>query len=397
MKKIILILMFVNFISNAQWVEMSNGIENVGGVFTFSYSGNNFFAGTGLFGVYVTTNNGINWVQTSLNDRDVHSLAVNGIYTFAGTGVNGVFKSINNGTNWTQTPLNNQSIRSIAVNGNNIFAGVIDLGVYLTTNNGISWTQTSLNNRSVVALAVNGNNIYAGTLNYGVYLSTNNGTSWSQTPLNNRNISALVVNGDNIFAGTYNSFPFYGVYLSSNNGASWTQTSLNNQNVSSLAVSGNNIFAGSIDNGFYVSNNNGVSWLQRNEGLGTSLINTLCILNNYIFAGTYGYSVYRRSLGELIGIQPVSNEIPNTFLLSQNYPNPFNPATNIKFALPESGFVKLTVFDMLGREIETLVNKNMNAGTYNADWDAANYSSGVYFYRLHSGKFSEIRKMVLIK
>lgn len=98
-----------------------------------------------------------------------------------------------------------------------------------------------------------------------------------------------------------------------------------------------------------------------------------------------------------IGIQSNGNEIPKQYSLSQNYPNPFNPATNIRFAIPGSGFVKLTVFDMLGREVETLVNENLNAGTYNADWIAANYSSGVYFYSLLSGEFSEIRKMVLIK
>ena len=85
-----------------------------------------------------------------------------------------------------------------------------------------------------------------------------------------------------------------------------------------------------------------------------------------------------------IGIQNISNEIPKSYSLSQNYPNPFNPVTNIKFQIPNAGFVKLSVYDMLGREVETLVNENLNAGTYNADWNAANYSSGVYFYRIES-------------
>ncbi len=98
-----------------------------------------------------------------------------------------------------------------------------------------------------------------------------------------------------------------------------------------------------------------------------------------------------------IGIQNISNEIPQQFSLSQNYPNPFNPVTNIKFQLPNAGFVKLTVFDLLGREIATLVNETMNAGIYNADWDASKYSSGVYFYKLETESFIETKKMILIK
>jgi subtilisin-like proprotein convertase family protein len=98
-----------------------------------------------------------------------------------------------------------------------------------------------------------------------------------------------------------------------------------------------------------------------------------------------------------IGIQQISTEIPSNFSLSQNYPNPFNPATNIKFAVPSAGFVKILIFDMLGREVETLVNEKLNAGIYNADWDASKYSSGIYFYKLETGNFTEAKKMILVK
>ena len=98
-----------------------------------------------------------------------------------------------------------------------------------------------------------------------------------------------------------------------------------------------------------------------------------------------------------IGIQNTSNEIPAGYSLSQNYPNPFNPATNITFSIPVSTNVKLSVFDMLGREVGTLVNEDLNAGTYNADWNASNYSSGVCFYKIETSNFSETKKMILIK
>jgi hypothetical protein len=86
-----------------------------------------------------------------------------------------------------------------------------------------------------------------------------------------------------------------------------------------------------------------------------------------------------------------------TFGLEQNYPNPFNPTTKIRIALPKSSFAKLVVYDMLGRELETILNEHLNAGTYEADWDASKFTSGVYYYKLTSGDYTETKKMILIK
>jgi len=88
---------------------------------------------------------------------------------------------------------------------------------------------------------------------------------------------------------------------------------------------------------------------------------------------------------------------PATFSLKQNYPNPFNPSTKIHYDLPTKSFVKLEVFDALGREIESLVNGFQNAGTYETIFNASQYPSGVYFYRLTTDNFSETKKMLFIK
>src|SRR5690606_25293751 len=98
-----------------------------------------------------------------------------------------------------------------------------------------------------------------------------------------------------------------------------------------------------------------------------------------------------------VGITQIGSEIPERFTLEQNYPNPFNPATNIKFSIPKGSFVKLAVYDMLGREVAKLVNSELQAGTYNYDFDGSKLSSGVYFYKLESNSFSETKKMMLIK
>lgn len=99
----------------------------------------------------------------------------------------------------------------------------------------------------------------------------------------------------------------------------------------------------------------------------------------------------------LIGVTPLSIEIPASFSLSQNYPNPFNPVTNIRFDIPSKGFVRVALYDAIGREIYVLVNTEMPAGSYKVDWNASDFPSGVYFCRLSAGDFTETKKMVLVK
>jgi len=95
----------------------------------------------------------------------------------------------------------------------------------------------------------------------------------------------------------------------------------------------------------------------------------------------------------------VKNElvVPTGFSLCQNYPNPFNPSTSISFSLPSRLFVSLKVFDLIGREVATIVSEEMSAGTYSRQWNAANMSSGIYFYRLQAGSFTETKRLVLLK
>lgn len=112
---------------------------------------------------------------------------------------------------------------------------------------------------------------------------------------------------------------------------------------------------------------------------------------------TDNINYFYKNCFHLIGITPIGSSVPDRFSLSQNYPNPFNPLTNIQFEVPKAGNVKLTVFDALGREVTSLVNQNMDAGSYKVDWNASEFPSGVYFYRIETGDFTQTRKMILIK
>ncbi len=104
-----------------------------------------------------------------------------------------------------------------------------------------------------------------------------------------------------------------------------------------------------------------------------------------------------RNVAIINGISQIGTEIPTGFMLEQNYPNPFNPSTKIRFSIPNRSFVKLVVYDISGKEMGVLNNGEMNAGIYIADVDASRLSSGVYFYRLSTEKFTDTKKMIVVK
>jgi hypothetical protein len=99
----------------------------------------------------------------------------------------------------------------------------------------------------------------------------------------------------------------------------------------------------------------------------------------------------------VVSVEVENSEIPETYALTQNYPNPFNPATQINFSVPQASMVKITVYDIVGREVEVLVREYLEAGNYKTDWNAASYSSGIYFYRMETNSFAQVKKMILMK
>lgn len=123
------------------------------------------------------------------------------------------------------------------------------------------------------------------------------------------------------------------------------------------------------------------------------------IIYDSLIANQYYQDFVKRltDAGGSIDVKQISSVVPDKYLLEQNYPNPFNPVTRIGYSIPENGMVTLKVFDMLGREVKTLVNTGQYAGKYEASLDMSEFSSGIYFYKLQAGNFTETRKMVLVK
>ena len=402
MKYFLFLLSFsITFISTgikADWLYSSNGLQS-GNVISFTVKGNIIFAGVEGSGIFTSTNNGQTWNQ-SLQYGNIYSLTANSSAVFAANcigylpNISGeIRRSLNDGVSWTTTGFTDLWVKAIAANGNTIFAGTTFATgggyLYISTNNGTTWNPVSIGS-GVFSLAIEGNTIYAGTYNQGVYRSTNNGLNWNQTSLNNQYVVSLSCSGNNVYAGTY----YDGIYCSTNNGSSWFHPSLSTGKVYCNISNVNYVMMGTVY-GVYVSSNLGLNWTQRNEGMGNYDIYSLLIFNNYIYAGRGG--VYRRLLSEIVGIEPVTNEISSQYSLSQNYPNPFNPKTQIDFSLPKECNVRLEIYGLSGAFIGTPFNGYLKAGSYKTEFDGADLSSGVYFYRLSTENYTETKKMLLIK
>jgi len=132
-------------------------------------------------------------------------------------------------------------------------------------------------------------------------------------------------------------------------------------------------------------------------GRGSDNFQGVCRVQSLSDTAKLSYDYNFLSCPLTIGINPISSVIPGKFSLSQNYPNPFNPVTNFGFRIADFGLVNLVIYDALGKEIQILVNENLHPGTYEVTWDASNFSSGVYYYKLIAGEYRQTKKMVLIK
>ena len=167
-------------------------------------------------------------------------------------------------------------------------------------------------------------------------------------------------------------------------------------------MSGTNLFAGTYGGGILLSTNSGASWTPASTGFLLPLyVYALAIAGTNLVAGT-GSGVWSRPLSEMVtSVQRQSTHLPTQFSLDQNYPNPFNPATTMSFVISHQSFVTLKVYDMLGEQVATLVNEVKQPGEYTVRWNAASATgglpSGVYFYRLQAGSFTETKKLLLIR
>jgi photosystem II stability/assembly factor-like uncharacterized protein len=392
--------------------------------------------------VLKSTNLGNNWVSAgngipnTVNLISISSKAVDTVLTAGNNGTTThVYRTTNGGANWTQVfTQNNGHINAVWMRSAlNAFITGNPVGgrwsMWKTTNGGITWdstgmripqngTETGWHN----SLAVMYNNIWFGTNNSRIYKSTNLGLNFTFISTPEQNSSAVWMYRDTFlyvfaYSGGNN------IYATTTGGTNWTP----------VVCPDTGKFRGfcpgylGVDNSqppmasYAVRNNNKVyfcysPWGQFNAEYTapSGIYNHMAYDVNvsywlYTWAVRSNGGITRISLFRGGAVKKISTEIPDKFNLSQNYPNPFNPSTKIKIEIPPSkgarGMTHLFIYDILGREVTTLVNEQLSPGTYEVEWNASNYPSGVYFYKLITAdasaslsiKYTETRKMVLIK
>jgi len=264
---------------------------------------------------------------------------------------------------------------------------------------------------TIAAAPTNSNVIYAGTDDAHVWVSSNNGANWNNisSGLPQRWVTRVVVDpsDENIVYVTFSGLkwrdPQPHVFRSTNKGADWTDISGNlpDAPINAFAVDNNyqnRLYLGS-DVGMYVSFDTGQSWEVLGEGLPVLPIGDIKIhpTENYLVAGTYGRSMYKIDLNLITDVENDQPKILKSFSLSQNYPNPFNPTTKISWQSPISSHQTLIVYDVTGKEVATLVNEYKSAGKHQMDFNASTLASGIYFYKLVAGNYTETKKMVVLK
>lgn len=425
MKKVFtILLMLVALNANAQWQKM---FERLTAIYEFAGNSNYVFCATAPAGIFRSSNNGLSWdtVNTGLENKYVWTITAQNNYIFAGTD-SGLFRSTNNGNNWSSIHNNifKKYVYHLACDGQFIYAGTV-IGMCRSSDQGITWDsinnglpKRTINNMTVGINAVSVSSSYAYTgiqpFPYGIprlYRSSDNGNNWIPiiySGMDSITVYSLLAKDSILLCGTDK-----GVYISRNSGISWRlihEISINIGLFAFSIIDEKNMMIGHYGNGVYVSTNGGVNWFTRNEGLYPGEYNSCALysVGNYTFLGTrpfdtYLPSIFRRLTQQIIPVIENNTRIPEDIDLYQNYPNPFNPSTKIRFSIVssplvlEGNLVQLKVYDVMGREIQTLVNERLNPGTYEVTFDGSLLNSGLYFYKLTTEGCSETKKMLLIK
>jgi photosystem II stability/assembly factor-like uncharacterized protein len=373
-----------------------------------------------------TTNAGTNWQSIFIDFAWVWSLFFidnNTGYIAGSNSSDGVLaKTTNGGIYWSlqNTGIGTALLTVFFIDNNTGFVGGKYNYVAKTTNGGNNWIYKP------GALGQEFNDIYFIDANTGFIIgnsntinkTTNGGDNWIQlnygSPYNYTSIHFL--NNSTGYICTQTSSDSSIVYKTTNTGENWIYLS----NIPTVLSS---IFFPNLNTGYttggkkiFKTSNGGLNWTsQMPDSNANSNWRTVCFINDNtgFIAGAHGL-IMKTTDGGNVFINNISNNIPNKFYLFQNYPNPFNPVTKIRFEIPSDiksqtqdgyfplrrgvgGMTTLKIFDMLGREVTTLVNEQLAPGTYEVTFDGSNIASGIYYYKLKAGDYIETKKMLIIK
>ena len=366
-----------------------------------------------------TTNGGTNWtlqntgIQLKIDDlfflNSLTGWALSNDYILGSY----FFRTTNSGANWSYTRLTDSTHFYSSVffnNANTGFLGGNEGRILKTTDAGSNWNLCQVDSSLFYRFPIQRMNFFndrIGTASGGafdiqgvVWQTTNGGNNWVSHGLGGEPIAKVLYKDSMNIIGIGGDHEFGASKVeSTNEGATWTYTLLGifGQGYAISMRNNNDIFVPlGYAQAFAKSSDGGRNWNSTSTPDSSSIYDvTFKDDRNGWCCGTNG-KVYKYNV--VVGVNTLSSIVPEGFQLYQNYPNPFNPVTKIKFQVPAgSHLIKLSIYDMLGKNVRTLIDNKLSAGIYEAEFNASELSSGIYYYTLNSDAFTETKKMILIK
>ena len=386
-----------------EWNVVANPDANMYDLYSITVTPNGTVHAVGANGTYMINSGGgfvlqVHPANHVADIKKIFFLDNNNGYILAGIAI---VKTNTGGTNWAIQFLTTNNLYDIdfwnADSG--IAVGGSDL-ILKTVDGGVSWTQIGRNmtTDNIVGVTwITENIVLAIADNNTLLTSTNSGDDWTS-----QSLPYTTLFTDIAYNNSYVTISGNGsvVLKSMDYGVSWTQMNFSSTliNITAIALSstGYASIAVSQNGNIYQSTNDCLDWTQISNGT-TNWLNSIITLSNGSgwIVGDDGVILFNQQIP--ISIEIINTQTPNEYKLTQNYPNPFNPTTNIEYSIPTSGIVTITVHNILGQEVATLVNEFQQAGTYRITWNGSNLSSGIYFYRIQTEQYIESRKMLLLK
>ncbi len=435
----------------SSWQYIGQGLswrsEDVFDIAVNPLNNNEVFIGTGV-GIYISKDSSYQWEEHinalrkvttwdfSIVDGLLYAATINGIYCYNGsewvykrlyttmaveanpddpsillaTNENeslerNLYRSVDGGENWTWTGLTTANFLPISIAKSN--PDIVYAWKWRSSDKGATWDTMSLAaDYGPIAIDPEHSEIIYIAVGEGVFKSYDSGTSWDTLGFVNspgyKTIAVDPTNGEVVYVSIDNE----GIYKSTNGGYNWTSinTGLTNFRIRSIVISPDNsqqIYVGTNGGGVFYSDDRGINWTAINENLPSLSVAGLALDSSSLYVGFYEMeSVYRREIITSIE-EPGVSQKPVNFQLFQNYPNPFNSTTVIPFELGQSGHISIKVFNILGEEVITLLDKNLSAGRHSVSWngrssDGREVSSGLYFLKLETGNIIRSHKIMII-
>jgi hypothetical protein len=415
------LLFFISVNLNAQnfWAKIAS-FEDHPTALAFNESGRMFLGTFNVlispprYHIYVSDDFGINWIKSDSGISFINyyvqkfEIGNNGV-VYAAIGNAGLYKTSDSGFSWYQLNVNpNHSyFNSVLYTSLDILFCVDDNFIYRSLDNGTSWETDSLilpsgaNIGGWSLFESKSGDIFAGSY-CGLFKSTDNGDNWNfLESFECGDITSFAEKNDNeILIGGVDRFQ--GIYKSTDDGTTWVnifnlQIPLYTNSI--LTLPDDKIIISSRWNdqigGIYITSTDDTTWMQVNSGLDDNISFGLELFDGFLYS-IGKYEIYK-SIKQLTNIETGIPIIIDEFRLNQNFPNPFNPSTKISWQSPVGSHQTLKVYDVLGNEVATLVNEYRNAGSYEFDFNTSSLSSGIYFYRLSAGSYTQTKKMTLLK